>query len=248
MWATRGYYELLNWKCNWFVTFTYDNEHLPENHSLDKKEFQKFLKRLKFHYGSSKQNPIRQIYCGEYGDKNSRPHYHAILFNINLSDLEETRATDQGYLCYSSKELQAIWKNGLVEISEATPALVAYLFKYVLKKKSRLEKKAPLTITTPDGLTYDVAHEFIEASRNPGIGAHLRESPSIRKGFLSLDGSIRALPKYFLEYIKNTDPRWYEELKNQRYDYASSLPQVPQTEKDRRDAYYKEKQRLKKRD
>ena len=81
------------------------------------------------------------------------------------------------------------------------------------------------------GETYDVEHEFIEASRNPGIGAHMRNSASVRKGFLSVDGVPRALPRYFLEYLKDNDPRFYEELKNQRFDHAQRQPIISQDEK-----------------
>ena len=254
-WATRGFYELLNWKQNWFVTFTYNDKHLPKNRSLSKKEFQKFVKKLKKQFGSSKKNPVRQIYCGEYGEKTKRPHYHAIFFNLNLHDpsidpdnvLVEKRLSDQGHLCYTNKFLSNLWRKGDVEVSEATPATIAYLFKYVLKKKTRKEKMKPLSIEH-NGLTYDVAHEFIEASRNPGIGAHLRHSRSIRKGYLSVDGKIKALPKYFLEYLKNTDPRFYEELKNQRTDYAATRPKISRDEQSRINAVLKENQKLKKRD
>ena len=247
-WATRGYYELLNWKESYFVTFTYDENHLPKNRSLNKKYFQKFIKKVKRNYVSTKEHPIRQIYCGEYGEQTQRPHYHAILFNISLSDLVESRRSDQGYLCYDSPRLRSLWGNGNIEISEATPATIAYLFKYVLKKKSRKERKKPLTLISNTGETYDVEHEFIEASRNPGIGAHMRNSASVRKGFLSVDGVPRALPKYFLEYLKNNDPRFYEELKNQRFDHAQRQPTISQDEKNRRNAHYKQLQSAKKRD
>ena len=230
-WATRGYYELLNWSSNYFITLTYDNDHLPPDRSLNKKAFQKFIKKVKFAYGSTKENPIRQIYCGEYGENNLRPHYHLILFNCEISDLEETRKSDQGHLCYSSKKLSDLWGNGLVELSEATPATIAYLFKYILKKKSRRDREKPLSLVDRDGITWDVEHEFIETSRNPGIGAHMRNSSSIRKGFLSVDGVPRALPKYFLEYLKNTDPGFYEKLKDQRFDFAQRQPIISQQEK-----------------
>lgn len=247
-WATRGYYELLNWKYSYFITLTFDNENLPANQSLNKKDFQKFIKRVKKSYGSTKESPIRQIYCGEYGEKNLRPHYHLILFNIDLSDLKESRRTEQGHLCYTSNRFSALWGKGLVEISEATPATIAYLFKYILKKKSRKERSKPLTLEHGDGLSWDVEHEFIEASRNPGIGAHMRDSPSIRKGFLSVDGVPRSLPKYFLEYLKNTDPRFYEELKDQRFDHAQTRPTRSGSEKQRLELYFKELQSTKKRD
>lgn len=245
-WATRGYYELLRWPSSYFITFTY--KEMPEGHSLSKKEFQKFIKLLKKKFGSSKENPIRQIYCGEYGEKNFRPHYHAIFFNLNLTDLEETRVSDSGFTCYTSKTISDLWKKGMIEISEATPATIAYLFKYILKKKSRKEKKVPLTITDHEGITWTVEHEFIEASRNPGIGAHMRDSDSILKGFLSVDGIPRALPKYFLEYLKNAQPAFYEQIKDQRFDHAQRQPVVSRDEKERRDAHYKMLQKTRKRD
>lgn len=55
------------------------------------------------------------------------------------------------------------------------------------RKNPEKEKLKPLSIER-DGITYDVAHEFIEASRNPGIGAHLRGQASIKKGYLSVNG------------------------------------------------------------
>lgn len=230
-WATRGAKELLLWPSSLFITLTYNDESLPKNHSLNKKHCQDFIKRVKKHFNSTKQNPIRQIYCGEYGTRTSRPHYHAILFNCDFADKKKHRITDQGDQVFTSKILTDLWGLGHTEFGFAQPGSVAYLFKYILKKKSRKEKLKPLYIQTPDGITHEVAHEFIEASRNPGIGAYLRESNSIKKGYLTVNGVRTKLPKYYIEHIKLHDPRCAEALSDRKFNHASRKPRESELRK-----------------
>lgn len=222
-WATRGSRELARWDSSVFITLTYDDEHLPEQGSLNKKDCQDFIKRLKKRFRSNKKNPIRQIYCGEYGSKTLRPHYHVILFNCDFEDRKPWRLTEQGKQVYTSRVLNDLWGNGNAEFGYAEPGSVAYLFKYILKKKSRKEKEVPLYIER-DGVTFEVAHEFIEASRNPGIGAHMKSSNSLNKGYLTVNGVRTKLPKYYDEHLKKEKPRVHEEIKNSRFDYAAKRP------------------------
>lgn len=220
-WATRGSRELSRWDSSLFITATYDEENLPGNNSLKKKDIQDFIKRCKKYFRSSKQNPIRQTYCGEYGEKTKRPHYHVILYNADFKDKKKHYISPQGHQVYTSETLTRLWGKGNVEFGYATPASIAYLYKYILKRKTRKEKKQPLVIER-DGITYEVEHEFIESSRNPGIGAHMRSSKSIKKGYLTVDGVRKSLPKYYLEHIKKTDPRLYEQIKDLRFDHAQT--------------------------
>jgi len=222
-WATRGSRELSQWDTSLFITLTYNEENLPADKSLNKEHVKKFIKRLKKYFRSTKENPVRQIYCGEYGTKTYRPHYHCVMFNVDFHDKRKHYISTAGHQVYTSELLTKLWGKGNAEFGFATPASIAYLFKYILKKKSRKEKRKPLSITV-DGLTYDVAHEFIEPSRNPGIGSYLRESNSIRKGYLTVNGVKQKLPKYYLEALKSRDPEAYESLKNQRFDYAITKP------------------------
>lgn len=222
-WATRGSRELMRWPCSLFITLTYDDEHLPKDRSLNKKHVQDFIKRVKTAMGSSRANPIRQIYCGEYGSKTGRPHYHVILFNCHFSDKKPWRRTDQGKTVYVSERLRALWPFGNSEFGIAEPGSIAYLFKYVLKKKTRKEKKKPYELVV-DGEIYEVAHEFIEASRNPGIGAHLRGSNSIKKGYLSVNGVKTKLPKYYQNFLQINDPQTFEKLKQQKFDIMVARP------------------------
>lgn len=222
-WATRGSRELLHWDSTLFITLTYDEENLPENKSLNKKHVQDFIKRVKKFFKSTKENPIRQIYCGEYGTRTLRPHYHCILFNADFADKKRHYVSKQGHQVYTSAILTKLWNKGNVEFGFATPASISYLFKYILKKKSRKEKEKPLIIEV-DGYTYEVEHEFIEASRNPGIGAWARDSKSIKKGYITVNGQKKKIPKYYLEYLKKNDPETYAFLSDQKQDYILSRP------------------------
>lgn len=222
-WATRGSRELSNWESSVFITLTYSDEHLPKDKSLDKQAIQLFIKRVKRFFRSTKSNPIRQTYSGEYGSLTHRPHYHAILYNCDFPDRKAHRNSDQGHPVFTSEILTSLWGLGFAEFGYATPATIAYVSKYILKKKTRKEKEKPLNIEI-DGITYDVAHEFIEHSRNPGIGACLKDSVSIKKGYLSVNGVRNKLPKYYLEHLKKTDPTTYEKLADAKFDFMNSLP------------------------
>lgn len=98
--------ELGYWNKSVFLTLTYDDEHLPKDHSLHKEDLQKFFKRLRKNYGEK----IKYFACGEYGEKVKtffdidgngnalgRPHYHAIIFGI-------------GNDSYSKNVIKASWK------------------------------------------------------------------------------------------------------------------------------------------
>lgn len=222
-WATRGSRELLQWDSTVFLTLTYNDEKLPEHGSLRKKDVQDFIKRVKKKFHSSKENPIRQIYCGEYGTITQRPHYHAILFNCDFADKARHRRSDQGKQIYTSETLTALWGKGHCEFGYAEPGSIAYLFKYILKKKSRKEKEKPLEIVR-DGIIYLVEHEFIEASRNPGIGAWMRGTTSIKKGYLTVSGVKKKLPKYYMEWLRVNDPDTFDHISNLKFDFMVSKP------------------------
>lgn len=235
-WATRGSRELSRWDFSIFLTATYSEENLPAKSSLRKKDVQNFIKRVKKRFKSSTENPIRQIYCGEYGTKATRrPHYHVVLFNCNPGDFKPHRITDQGHQVFTSKLLTELWGNGHVEVSWATPATIAYLFKYILKKKTRKERKIPLIRVDENGEAHEVEHEFIEASRNPGIGAHMRGSMSIKKGYLTVNGVKKKLPKYYLEDLRKNDPESYDRIQNLKFDFMLSQPQETQLRKEQKE-------------
>lgn len=101
-----------------FITLTYDNDHLPRTlnnyKGLRKKDFQLFMKRLRKHQTSK----IKYYAVGEYGEKTFRPHYHAIIFNLENTDL-----------------IEKSWTLGQVHIGDVTGASIAYTAKYIDKQK-----------------------------------------------------------------------------------------------------------------
>lgn len=225
-WAIRGSRELAQWDSSVFITLTYSEEHLPPDNSLKKKEIQDFIKRVKKHFRSTADNPIRQTYCGEYGEKTKRPHYHAILYNCDFQDKKKHYVSPQGHQVYTSATLDKLWPFGHAEFGFALPGSIAYIYKYILKKKSRREKEQPLIIER-DGITYEVEHEFVESSRNPGIGAWMRQHQSLKKGFLTNNGVKQKIPKYYMEDLKKYDLETYEILKDSKADFA--LKKAPET-------------------
>ena len=106
-WAMRCMHEAQMYDRNCFVTLTYDDEHLPPNGSLNKRDFQLFMKRLRKRYGSG----IRYYQCGEYGELLGRPHHHAILFNFDFDDKVLWSVRD-GVRLYRSASLEQLWPHG----------------------------------------------------------------------------------------------------------------------------------------
>ncbi len=77
-----------------FFTLTYDDDHLPvvgvNTHDISA-HIKRFRRRLDTYNETSNKEPlsVRVLYCGEYGRKSGRPHYHGILFYNRYLDLIE---------------------------------------------------------------------------------------------------------------------------------------------------------------
>jgi len=106
-----------------FVTLTYDTTTVPISDNgfmtLKKKDFQDYMKRLR------KLTPgvtLKYYAVGEYGSKNRRPHYHAIIFNC-----------PDPQLFYDAWSLAAV-PIGAVHIGNVTTDSVAYTMKYIDKQ------------------------------------------------------------------------------------------------------------------
>ena len=130
-WAMRCLDESKMHKENSFITLTYDQKHLPVDNSLDKRAFQLFMKRLR----KRLDKRVRFYHAGEYGEKNGRPHYHAILFNFDFPD-KKLHTIRNGYPVWISKSLDEIWGLGICEIGTVTYESAAYVARYIVDKLS----------------------------------------------------------------------------------------------------------------
>lgn len=137
--------ELQKHQASYFVTLTYDEEHLPCDGSVSVIDVQLYLKRLRSMISPRK---VRYFAVGEYGEQTRRAHYHLAIFGS----------------C-SPEEIQASWSLGHVHVGTLTVQSSAYLVSYVVKQMTRkgdvrLGSRAP---------------EFARMSLKPGIGANAME-------------------------------------------------------------------------
>ena len=98
-----------------FVTLTYDDDHLPDNQSLELAHWQRFAKQIRDNIG-----PFRYFHCGEYGSITQRPHLHAILFGVDFHKDRRYYRTLRGHKIYTSEKLDQCWTKGQCKIGEVT--------------------------------------------------------------------------------------------------------------------------------
>lgn len=112
-----------------FVTLTYDQANAPKDGSLEPKEFQKWLKRLRKEW----PNKLRYFGVGEYGDETWRPHYHVALFGFPVC--ERGRTEHRLKVCCSRCELlKRTWGKGGIDCGTLTLESCQYVAGYVTKK------------------------------------------------------------------------------------------------------------------
>lgn len=150
----------------WFVTLTYDNEHIPENGSLVPEHLRDFHSTVR-----EAEGKVSFYGVGEYGDQYSRPHYHTVLYGPDF--LDRYRVPDRdGPPVWVSETLDNYWSHrGKAEFSAVTMGSASYVAAYVRKKL--LAQENPDLYTRVDPLTgelVEVLPEFASMSRRPAIG------------------------------------------------------------------------------
>jgi len=128
--AVRALHEAKMHDSNIFLTLTYNEESLSSQ-ELDYRHWQLFMKKLRYN------NPDRYMpfmVTGEYGDKNKRPHWHAILFNYQADDAKLKYTTERQEKVYESEELTKLWGKGNTEFGSVTIDSAGYVARYAAKK------------------------------------------------------------------------------------------------------------------
>ena len=214
-WAMRMMHEAKLHEENCFLTLTYSDEHLPENGSLDRGAFPRFMKRLR---KSGVQ--ARYFHCGEYGAQSGRPHYHACLFGHSFLDDRKKWAERSGLPVWRSPELERLWPYGNSEIGSLTFESAAYVARYVTKKvtgqaaEDHYERLNPLT-----GELVQLEPEFATMSRRPGIGAGWFEkfgSDVFPSDEVIVNGHPSKPPRYYDERLRTSDPEAFERIRANR--------------------------------
>lgn len=227
-WATRCWCEAKSWENNCFITLTYNDENLPKDGYLIKKDLQDFMKRLRYYYDgiqewtnprtNKKEKPIRFLACGEYGPNGThRPHYHILIFNWKPQDklkfYKENHNKDRIMI---SQKITEIWGKGFTTVGNLTYQSACYVSRYCTKKmfkgvKSEIMKKV------------QIQPEFILMSRNGGIGIkywnQYQEQILKQEGILIKIGDKvknRKIPKYYERKYKEQIGDWNYEQYSER--------------------------------
>jgi len=222
-WALRCMHEAQSNQQNSFITLTYSPENLPKNNTLIKSDFQKFMKRLR----KKTKQKIKYYHCGEYGETNLRPHYHAILFNKKFEDEKWIPGIPQNLKV--SKELETTWDNGFSTIGSVTFNSAAYVSRYILKKQNGqyAQRKDPKTGIRPyeridiDGVLQEeqVLPEYTTMSN--GIGEEWFKKYGLQayyNDFITLDGKKHPLPQYYDNLMYEIQPAYMAAIKEIRME------------------------------
>lgn len=241
-WATRIMNEAQGDDNNWFVTLTYDDLHVPiaeamewdsiegetvthkriENdgtwsYTLNPEDPNRFIKSLRKYFERKGYHGIKYFYCGEYGETTERPHYHFILLHCPLNPLEFYNPhVDERYKAHwKSKELDRIWKKGIIDVAELEWSCAAYVARYCTKKIVDQYGREPMLMT---GRYY----EFVRMSNNIGKEYYESHKADIYKNdeiiMRTVKGNIGSFkpPKAYDRLLEKENPKLFREIKKSR--------------------------------
>lgn len=203
-------------KSNCFITLTYSPENFPSHGSLNYRDFQLFLKRLRKVAGK-----VRFYMAGEYGEDFSRPHFHALIFGYDFPDRKPFRALSSGGMLYRSSLLESLWPFGFSSIGDCTFESAAYVARYVMKKITGRQ-----AVTHYEAIDYSTGEivsrvpEFNKMSLKPGIGATWYErysSDVFPHDRVIVRGVKTKPPRYYDKLLEKQDGFLFDEIKYNRF-------------------------------
>lgn len=210
-WAIRCMNEAQLWPHNSAITLTYETA--PRE--LIYRDFQLFLKRIRQRYA---HKTIRFYMGGEYGERNGRPHFHALLFNHDFKDKVYYKTTQAGSKLYKSEILESLWGHGYTSTGECNFQAAAYIARYCLAPVDR--SSATQEIIDPDtGEVHARRREFSKMSLRPGIGKEWLEkymTDVYPHGAIVHDGIEQKPPRYYDTLWERRNPDAHAKLKEER--------------------------------
>lgn len=201
-----------------FLTLTYNDENVPfdirkvykddgkdyRGH-LDKKGLQNYFKRVR-----SEEAALRYYAVGEYGTNTNRPHYHAIVYNVDNSILVDKWSTNRN----GNREVL-----GFSSCDTVTEASIHYVTGYITSKYGKIDDKTGKSIET---FSQSDIRPFALMSK--GIGKiYLKHATKYHKRNFTLEsikegGQKQLLPRYYRGKIF-TD----EEMKKLVYEQREKI-------------------------
>lgn len=167
-WATRLELELVatgdaSGQPSSFVTLTYRDEDLPPGGSLRKRDVQLYVKRLRKAVAKASGLRFRVSYCGEYGGRRGRAHYHLMAFGLCPWTYGEL--------------IKASWGLGEnVDVKEAEPGRCRYMTEDMVKSLAADDLRECPFIEGPRGRAGGLGAAFARK-----VGQAAIASPAVRK-------------------------------------------------------------------
>lgn len=204
-----------------FLTLTYDEQHL-ESPRLIYPHFQNFMKSLRQSVTQHLIKPesdatdeehdaykeaidklyIPYIVCGEYGDKNKRPHWHALLFNYRPSDEKYKYTNEHKDKVYTSEKISQFWGKGSCEYGEISMDSAGYVARYAAKKLAHGRDQ-----------DHDY-HPLFKYSQRRFVGRSWIEryyKHTFTQGHITLaNGEKASVPRSYVDWAKEHKPDFWE--------------------------------------
>lgn len=219
VWAIRMYHESQMHRQSAFVTWTYDEQSVPDG--LVYEHFQKMFKRLR---KAIEPEKLRFLSVGELGEKSRRPHWHAALYGLDFANkgfrgdvLEAVKDHGRNSTeVWEHPVLTDSWKMGGVRVGSLAMESCMYMAGYCLKK------------------TGANAAEFSRHQSNrPGIGHTWLDAyydDIVRTGFIVFGKQkLPVPPRYFDWYLDELEP-----VRAERFKYASEQVKIPKAIREQR--------------
>lgn len=170
----------------YFLTLTYDDDHLPKDESLHLEDLQKFFKR----YRKNSPDKIKYYAVGEYGEQGNlitglrRPHYHAIVIGHNALKAQSI--------------VPKAWNFGFIKCLPAQHASIRYVLKYMDKQihgeellaKEYGDKTPPFAV-----MSKSLGLEWIK--NHPDVIDHFNGVP--------YNGRVLPIPRYYKNHYAPND-------------------------------------------
>lgn len=245
-WATRIMNEVQYHENNYFITLTYDEQHVPKlkeitykdkdgkehtirnkgqfKNTLNPDDIKRFINSIRKHFERLGHKGVKYYLCGEYGQNGTtRPHYHIIFMNLPLNPEKfyDFHQDENLKMHWKTKEVEEIWGKGIIDVAMVEWADAAYVARYGTKlyiNNGSVEEYAKS----------GMVREFVRCSRRPAIGLHFCEDNEFdllytdkitMKNFRE-DTVTVPLPSYYVRKLEEKYPEYIEMLKQDRMTMA----------------------------
>ena len=124
----------------WFLTLTYNDDHLPYVDGFpslcrdDLKKWKKEVRRNYFRSFGVKFPDFSFLLCGEYGPRTQRPHYHGLIFGLDkyhIHLLQSYWEDHYGFSVFVDVPFRSGYKNDVA-------CAARYVAKYCIKSKGKV--------------------------------------------------------------------------------------------------------------